>query len=117
MAIKRKRGRPRNIKVNIRDLYDYLSNLPENHPTKESLTPDKMTVIKRYILELQFLEKTLEDLKADIAEHGPVELFVQGEQRLRRANPSVQMYNATMRTYRGLINKIGELVKGVDVIW
>ncbi len=110
-------GRPPNIKVNIRDLFDYLDLLPDDHVTKQNLTYDKMVIIKRYVQELIFLEGLLEELRADIEMNGPVELFEQGSQIMRRANPSVAQYNACMRTYRGLVNKIDELLRGIDLLW
>jgi len=113
----KKRGRPKNVKVNVRSLLEYLETLPAESYVARNLTPDKMIWIKRYVEELEYLEAMLSRLREDIDQHGEVEDFVQGAQRLRRANPSVDMYHTTLRTYRGLVNKINELLRGVEVVW
>ena len=113
----KKRGRPKNVKVKVSSLLEYLEALPAESYVARNLTPDKMIWIKRYVEELGYLEAMLSRLKEDIDRHGEVEDFVQGAQRLRRANPSVDMYHKTLRTYRGLVNKINEILQGVEVVW
>ena len=113
----KKRGRPKNVKVNVRSLLEYLEALPAESYVARNLTPDRLIIIKRYVEELAYLEDMLTRLKTDIDAHGEVEIFTQGAQQLRRANPSVDMYHATLRTYRGLVNKINELLRGVEVVW
>lgn len=114
---KKKPGRPKNPKVKISELMNYLDSLPENSQIKKNLTPDKLIVIRRYIEELQYLDKKIKRLKADIDEFGEVEIFIQGMQRLRRANPSMELYYAALRAYRGLVNKIDDIIKGVEIDW
>ena len=113
----KKRGRPKNVRVNVKTLLEYLEALPAESYVARNLTPDKMIWIRRYTEELEYLEVLLSRLREDIDQHGEVEVFVQGAQQLRRANPSVDMYHATLRTYRGLVNKINELLRGVEVVW
>ncbi len=113
----KKRGRPKNPRVHVTELLDYLASLPEDSHVKQNLTPDRFIIIRRYIEELAYLEDMLTRLKADIDANGEVEIFVQGAQQLRRANPSVDMYHKALRTYRGLVNKINELLRGVEVVW
>jgi len=111
----KKKGRPRNPKIKIADLLDYLDSLPNDNHMK--LTPDKLIIIKRYIEELQYLEKILGQVKADIDKQGEIEYFVQGKQKLRRVNPSMELYYSSLRAYRGLVNKIEEIIKGVEIDW
>ena len=113
----KKRGRPKNVRVNVKTLLEYLEALPAESYVARNLTPDKMIWIERYVEELEYLEAMLSRLREDIDQHGEVEVFVQGAQQLRRANPSVEMYHKTLRTYRGLVNKINELLRGVEVVW
>ncbi len=113
----KKRGRPKNPRVHVAELLDYLDSLPEDSYVRQNLTPDRLIIIRRYIEEMAYLEDMLTRLKADIDAHGEVEIFTQGAQQLRRANPSVEMYHKTLRTYRGLVNKINELLRGVEVTW
>ena len=110
------RGRPKKPKVKIANLLKYLESLPVESPVKQSLTEDKMIVIRRYVEELAYLESVMLALKEDIHEQGEIENFVQGAQQLRRANPAIDMYFSTLWAYRQLINKINELVSGV-VVW
>ncbi len=111
-----KRGRPKKPRVKIIDLVKYLDSLPAGNITKQSLTGDKMIIVRRYTEELIYLESVMLALKEDIHMQGEIENFVQGSQQLRRANPSLELYFSTLRAYRSLINKINELVSGV-VVW
>lgn len=113
----KKAVRPKKIKCKIGDLIQYLDNLPESHPTKRKLTPDRYLIIKRYVEELQHLETVIARLKLDIYENGEIEIFEQGKQCLRRANPSMDLYFSSLRQYRLLVTKINELLYGVTVVW
>lgn len=112
---KKKPGRPKNVKVKVASLLDYLASLPGDSPVKRYLTPDRMLSIQRYVEELVYLEGTLKRLKEDIYEQGEVEIFTQGVQQLRRANPSMELYFSTLRAYRALLNKVNDIIRGVEV--
>ena len=111
----RKRGRPRKIRVRIVALLEYLDGLPDDNSTKQRLTPDKMVVIGRYVQELEYLEGTLKRLKKDVAANGEVEVFEQGQQRLRRANPALEQYLSALRAYRGLVRQVSDLLRGMEM--
>ncbi len=111
------KGRPKKIKVKIANLLKYLNDLPENHPTRQKLSPDKMLIIQRYVEELAYLETQIAELKMDIHEHGTVELFEQGTQKLRRQNPSCELYFSCWRQYRMTAAKINELLYNIVVVW
>lgn len=111
----KKRGRPRKVQVQITHLLDYLEALPAANPTKQRLTPDKMLVIARCVQELQYLDGTLARLKEDVATHGEVEEFVQGKQRLRRANPALEQYFTAVRNYKSLVRQVSDILRGTEL--
>ncbi|SPF56992.1 hypothetical protein SBF1_9710002 [Candidatus Desulfosporosinus infrequens] len=87
----------------------------------QRLTPDKLIRLRMYCNELAKIKKYIDDAEQDIAEHGAVELFVQGAQQCRRKNPAMQNFLELERMYFTLFNRIERIIDGeikvVDDIW
>lgn len=77
-----------------KNLNDILKLIPE----------EKKPIAKSLITELNFMKKTLQELKKEIKEHGTIELFKQGSQELYRESPAC-------KTYLSMVGKYGNLHK------
>lgn len=108
-------GRPRRKKVNIANLLDYIEKLPDDNLTKKNLTPDKMIKISRYIEELQYLDTIIKNLKFDIKKNGEIEIYKNGIQETRRANPALTIYLDTIKTYNQLFRQITEILRNNEI--
>ena len=82
------------------DFNDILQKLPE----------DKKPIGEKLVKELAFMEKTLERLKAQIAETGEVEHFVQGKQDFLRESPALKAYNTTVQRYSVMYRQLTDLM-------
>ncbi|MFZ2539793.1 MAG: hypothetical protein WAX04_12985 [Oscillospiraceae bacterium] len=114
-----KRGRPRKPpkpKVSIKELLQYIEQLPEESPIKQQLATDKMIRIKRYIEELQYLDFVIVNLKADIEINGEIEVYKNGSQETRRTNPALTTYIDTVKTYNQLLRQVSETIRGVELL-
>lgn len=60
---------------------------------------DLQPMAKSLAAEIEFMAETMDALKADVRENGPVEEFVNGRQRMRRENPAMKSYNVTVRRF------------------
>lgn len=102
-------------------LLKHLEKLSPESELAQRLTTEKFIRLKIYCNELAELKKHIDAAKDDIALNGGVELFVQGEQCLRRRNPAMQNFLELERMYFTLFNRIERIVDGeikvVDDIW
>lgn len=60
---------------------------------------DRKAIAEKLAKELSFMSMTLEDLKAEIQERGPIDLFKQGSQEFFRESPALKAYNTTIQRY------------------
>lgn len=108
-------GRPRKKRIKATDVLKYLEGLPEDNEIKRRMTPEKMLALQELIGQLDYLGKSIVNLKRDIAERGEVEDFVQGIQQIRRVNPSMALLLETYRICRHTHAKIVEILGNVEV--
>ncbi|NLN48632.1 MAG: hypothetical protein GX154_06000 [Clostridiales bacterium] len=109
------RGRPPKQKVKIKEILSYIEQLPDDNDIKLRLTPDKMIRFRRYIEELQYLEYTIVNLKADIEKNGQIEIYKNGSQETRRANPALTTYVDVVKTYNQLFRQASEILRGTEI--
>lgn len=102
-------------KVNIMELLDYIEQLPADSQIKKDLTEDKMIRIKRYLEELKYLDSVIRQLKADIKQNGAIELYKNGSQETRRANPALTAYMDAMKTYNQLLKQVSEILRNTEI--
>lgn len=76
----------------------------------EQVPEDRRCVAEGYYNELQFMAQTLDKLKANIRKNGPIELFVNGKQRMYRESPALKGYNTTVQRYAGVYKQLVALL-------
>ena len=111
-------GRPRKPpkpKIRIMDLLKYIDGLPPSDPLRERLTPDRMIILKRYVEELMYIDFVLVRLKAEVEEHKPIEVYVNGSQRTRRCNPALSTYADLVKLYHYLLRAVAEIIRGAEI--
>lgn len=60
--------------------------------------------------EIAFMQRTLDDLKAHIGEHGAVEWYQNGRQECWRESPAMKSYTALIARYNATIKQLVALV-------
>ena len=111
-------GRPKKApkpKVKIKQFMTYIDRLPDDDPLKVKLTEDKMIRLRRYLEELEYLDFIILGLKADIAEHGEIEVYENGAQRTRRTNPALTTLIDTIKAYNQLFRQASEIVLAAEI--
>ena len=79
---------------------DILQRIPE----------DKRYIGEKLVVELTFMEKTLQNLRKQIAEGGETEEFTQGRQNFLRESPALKAYNTTVQRYSVMYRQLTDLL-------
>jgi len=77
----------------------------------KEIPPDRLKAAEGLVKRIAFMQITLEDLEADINEHGTVEAFSQtpGVQ-YDRQRPAAQIYNTTIKNYTTACKQLFDMV-------
>jgi len=76
----------------------------------EKIPEDKRIIGEKLITELEFIETTLQRLRAQISEAGEVEHFQQGEQDFLRESPALKAYNSLVQRYSVMYRQLADLM-------
>ena len=87
-------------KTNIKKLNDLVKIVPQ----------EKQVVAAKLVEELIFMADTLADLKANIKQHGTIELFKQGSQEFYRESPAVKSYSTLIARYGNMYKHLVHLL-------
>lgn len=71
---------------------------------------DRQAIAKSLFDELEFMQRTMITLKAQIAEEGPTAMFKQGKQEFLREHPALKAYNTTVQRYSLLYKQFTDLL-------
>lgn len=80
------------------------------HDVIELVSDDKKGIAERIVDELEFMDRTLKALKLDIDENGPVELFVNGKQKMLRDSPALKGYSTLIQRYATLSKQLVDML-------
>lgn len=58
----------------------------------------------------EFLEKTLQQLKAEVTISGVITSMCQGNYEIERENPALKSYNTTIKNYTNVIKQINDML-------
>jgi len=83
------------------DFEEILQRIPE----------DRQVIGRKLITELQFMETTLENLRAQIKASGETEEFIQGTQNFLRESPALKGYNTTVQRYSVMFRQLTDLMQ------
>ena len=68
---------------------------------------------EKLAVEAEFMAQTLEVLKADIAENGPVVTHINGNGfEVRQENPAQKSYNTMIKNYNAAISALAKMAEG-----
>lgn len=90
----------KDISADMKKVKRLLKNIPE----------DRQPIAQGIFNELVFMQNTLEKLKEQIDEEGPVSLFKQGKQEFLREHPALKAYNTTVRRFSLLYKQLIDLL-------
>jgi prefoldin subunit 5 len=76
----------------------------------KQIPADRQAIAQSLYNELEFMQKTLETLKKQIDEEGPVSMFEQGAQKFLREHPALKGYNAMVQRYSLLYKQFTDLL-------
>lgn len=80
----------------------------------KNVPKERLPVAEALFNELEFMQKTLVILKAQIDEEGPTAMFKQGRQEFLREHPALKSYNTTIQRYSLLYKQLTALLPNVD---
>lgn len=86
------------------------SYIPTVYDLAAMVPDDRRGVAEALAQELQFMSKTLADLKTHIAEYGAVEWYENGKQKHWRESPAMKSYNAMIPRYSALYKQLCSLL-------
>ena len=76
----------------------------------KDLEGKKKKIAENLIAEAAFMKATLEELKAMIDEHGPVDVMQQGDYSIIREHPAVKTYNTMIQRYSTVVKQLADLL-------
>jgi hypothetical protein len=85
---------------NMKDLKKLLKQIPA----------DRQAIAQSLYNELEFMQKTLVQLKETIERDGPTAMFKQGVQEFLREHPALKGYNTTVQRYSHLYKQLTDLL-------
>lgn len=88
------------ISSDMKKLKTILKQIPE----------DRQPIGNSLYNEIVFMEKTLNTLKNQVDEEGPVSMFKQGKQEFLREHPALKAYNTTIQRYSLLYKQLIDLL-------
>ena len=81
-----------------------------------TLDPAHLTQIGEELIErITFMAGVLDDLQAQIQEHGTTDHFKQGVQEFDRESPALKSYNTTIQRYSLLYKQLVDLLPPPEV--
>lgn len=88
------------VSKEMKELKKILKQIPE----------DRQPIAQSLYNELEFMQKTLEQLKETITSDGPTAMFKQGTQEFLREHPALKGYNTTVQRYSLLYKQLTDLL-------
>ena len=76
----------------------------------EGLDDSKSKLAMNLLDKAQFMEKTLQDLKARVEADGVVVTMCQGKYDIEREHPALRSYNTTIKNYASIIKQLSDLL-------
>lgn len=76
----------------------------------ELIPADRKPVAEKLIKELDFISRTLDNLRDTVDTMGTVELFEQGKQKFTRESPALKSYNTTIQRYSLLYKQLTDML-------
>ena len=76
-----------------------------------NLVPEgRRAVAKNLVVELNFMKRTLVQLRKYVDEHGAVDLFCNGKQQMLRESPALKSYSTLINRYGSIYKQLVSMI-------
>ena len=76
----------------------------------EAINDEKSKLALSLLDKAEFLEETLQELKARVKLDGVVTEMCQGDYTIERENPALKSYNTTVKNYTSVIKQLNDML-------
>lgn len=87
-----------------------ISDISELKKVFSKLNDNRSKLALSLLDKAEFLESTLEALKAKVNELGVITSMCQGEYEIDRENPALRSYNTTVKNYTSVIKQLNDML-------
>lgn len=82
----------------------------------EAINDEKSKLALSLLDKAEFLEETLQELKARVKLDGVVTEMCQGDYTIERENPALKSYNTTVKNYTSVIKQLNDMLPTKEII-
>lgn len=82
----------------------------------EAINDEKSKLALSLLDKAEFLEETLQELKARVKLDGVVTEMCQGDYTIERENPALKSYNTTVKNYTSVIKQLNDMLPTKEVV-
>lgn len=87
-------------KYDVKTLSKLFSELPDN----------RFKLAQNLLEKADFMEKTLDELKAKVEADGVIVEMCQGKYNIEREHPALRSYNTTIKNYSNIIKQLSDML-------
>lgn len=92
-----------------------ISDISELRKVFEELNNNKSKLALSLLDKAEFLENTLEELKAQVNINGVITSMCQGDYEIDRENPALRSYNTTVKNYTNVIKQLNDMLPNEEI--
>ena len=82
----------------------------------EAINDEKSKLALSLLDKAEFLEETLQELKARVKLDGVVTEMCQGDYTIERENPALKSYNTTVKNYTSVIKQLNNMLPTKEIV-
>ena len=82
----------------------------------ETINDEKSKLALSLLDKAEFLEETLQELKARVKLDGVVTEMCQGDYTIERENPALKSYNTTVKNYTSVIKQLNDMLPTKEIV-
>ena len=82
----------------------------------EAINDEKSKLALSLLDKAEFLEETLQELKARVKIDGVVTEMCQGDYTIERENPALKSYNTTVKNYTSVIKQLNDMLPTKEIV-
>ena len=82
----------------------------------EAINDEKSKLALSLLDKAEFLEETLQELKARVKLDGVVTEMCQGDYTIERENPALKSYNTTVKNYTSVIKQLNDMLPTKEIV-
>ena len=82
----------------------------------EAINDEKSKLALSLLDKAEFLEETLQELKARVKLDGVVTEMCQGDYTIERENPALKSYHTTVKNYTSVIKQLNDMLPTKEIV-